>query len=221
LGEELPGVRNLNDILDQYTDHRTSRGEVFAILEKDDTFISYCQNFELAKEPSMSKTEAELKLEQTLEAQKAEFTALKAEKEALEKEKAELAQFKLEADKKAAADAIALQEQKLKTFVADLKGKKLLTPATEKIVEQLAGESAEFSFEDKKLTKEEMFEKLLTLTSEAAKVNFEESSLAEYAKAKDKGDENKKDEKAISEYMEKEKCSYQAAYKAVMKAKAK
>jgi hypothetical protein len=218
LGNEMPGVKNLNDILDQYSHLQT--GEVFAILEKQDTFKQYSRHFELSEEAGVSKSEIELKLEQELSQQKANFAALEQEKATLIKDKADFEAFKKELEAKDAKQALELQEQKVKAFVAELKGKKLTTPATETLITELMSNKAEFEIEKEKLTRESALEKLLTLTAEAAKVNFDESSLAEYAKKKDAGDPDGDDD-AIKEYMKKNECSYAKAYKEVMKAKKK
>lgn len=213
LGSELPGVMNLNDILGQYS--KMSDGEVFAILEKQDTFNSYSRKFELQQtEDQVSKTELELKLEKENAEQKAQFEALQAEKAELEKQAKEFQEFKAQAEADKVKAELEKKEANLKAFVADLKTKNLITKATEPMILDLLGDKKEFKLEEKPVTREELFEKVLTLTVEAAKVNFEESSLAEFKK----GDQSD-DEKAIQEYMDKNKCSYEVAYKACMKAK--
>ncbi len=216
LGNELPGVTNLNELLDQYSHLET--GEVFAILQKQDTFESHSQTFELenAEVLPMPKTENELKLEAEIAAQKESFSALQAEKAALETAKAELEQFKKDAAARETQLALEKADAQRAAFVADLKGKKLLTNATEKMVGQLLSDKSEFSIDEKPATKNELIEKVLTLTAEAAKVNFDESSLAEFAKKGDEDEADKQDKK-IKAYQEENKCSYQSAYKAVMK----
>lgn len=213
LGSELPGVMNLNDILGQYS--HLSTGEVFAILEKQDTFKQYSRTFELQQtEAQVSKTELELKLEKDLADKQAEFTALQAQNAELEEKKKEFEALQAQVESDKVAAAIAVKEANLKAFVADLKTKNLVTKATEAMILDLLGDKKEFKLDDKAVSREELFEKVLTLTAEAAKVNFDESSLAEFKKKGDKTD----DEKAIQEYMDKNKCSYHVAYKAVIKA---
>lgn len=216
LGSELPGVMNLNDILGQYS--KMSEGEVFAILEKQDTFKQYSRTFELQQtEAKVSKTELELKLEKENADQKAQFEALQTKNAELEKQATEFAEFKAQAEADKVKAELEAKEAKLKTFVADLKTKKLVTKATEPMILELLGDKKEFKMADKVVTREELFEQVLTLTAEAAKVNFDESSLSEFKK--EVGQDDSETEKAIQTYMKENKCEYVTAYKAVMKAK--
>ncbi len=218
LGNELPGVMNLNDLLGQYS--HLSTGEVFAILEKQDTFKQYSQTFELetTEDIPMPKSEVELKLEADLATKTEAFTALEAEKAELLKDRAELEQLKKDSAAREAKLALEAKEAQVKAYTAELKSKNLLTKATEPMVAELLSDKAEFAIGDKKFTKQELLEQVLTLTAAAGKVNFDESSLAvseEFAKG-DEAEADKKDKK-IKAFMEENKCSYQAAYKAVMK----
>lgn len=226
LGAENPGVMNLTDILGQF--EKWEQSEVFAILEKQDTFEQYPVNFELNEEDgampqTLEQLEADLAEQKRLnEEAKKNFELEQAKSKELaeksEKEIEDLRKFKADADAKAVQAELDAREAKRQAFMTKLEADKLVTPASKKLIEQLIGEKQEFALEEKACTREEIVEKILNLTVEAAKVNFDESSLAEFAKGKDDDDG---DEKAISEYMAKEKCSYQEAYKKVMKAKKK
>lgn len=218
LGNELPGVSNLNDILAQY--EHLATGEVFAILEKQDTFKQYSRTFELnqTEDVPMSKTESELKLEQELADSKKNFETQQTKLVELEKSQKEFEALKESVEKEKIEAAIALKAEKRKSFVADLKTKKLVTKATEPmILDLLDADKQEFEIDSKKLNREELLEKVLTLTAEAGKVNFEESSLAEFATKKGKDGADADDDEKIKEYMKKNECSYAVAYKAVMK----
>lgn len=218
LGAELPGVMNLNDILDQYS--HLSTGEVFAILEKQDTFNQYSRTFEMnhTEETQMSKTENELALEAQLAEQATKFSSLEAEKAALETEKVELMKFKADAEAATVKAELAQKEAELKQFVLELKSKKLVTVATEPMVQDLLSDKVEFTVGEEKLTKGQLIEKLLTLTQASGNINFDESLFAK--KDDGDGDDDAKDQKAVDKFMkDNPKCSAQEAYKAVMKSK--
>jgi hypothetical protein len=82
------------------------------------------------------------------------------------------------------------------------------------MVSELLSDKKEYSIKEKAMTKEEMITDLLTLSQEAAKVNFDESSRADFAKKGSKEDELAE---KISKYAKENKCSEAQAYKAVMK----
>lgn len=223
LGEELPGVMNLNDILDQYS--YLNDGEVFAILEKQDTFKQYSRTFELnhTEDDKMSKTENELALEKQLEEKTTLFSTLEAEKAALAEEKvkleaanAELIEFKATAEAEKAQLKLEAEEAKRKQIVTEFKAKKLVTAATEpmvvEFVDLLSGGKKEFSFDD--VIKK--FETLLIQTKEAGSINFDESL---FAKSKGGDQDGQDDDEKIQKYMKENKCSYAEAYKAFMKKK--
>ena len=222
LGAEKPGVMNLTDILGQFA--KWEEAEVFALLEKQDTFKQYSQNFELTEEDDPMPAEQLEQLTKELAEQKKNFELEQAKAAELEEsakakdlELADLKKFKSEAEANALKLELEAKEAKRSAFVAKLESDKLVTPATKELVGQLIGEKQAFSLEEgKEATREDVVEKLLKLTVEAAKVNFEESSLAEFAKGGDKEDEN---DKQIKKYMEENKCSYDVAYKSVMKKK--
>jgi hypothetical protein len=224
LGAEKPGVMDLNDILGQF--QAWEQAEVFAKLEKQDTFEQYQVNFELKQEDGTMPTVEEL--QKKLDDQKAEFEAkLKAEKEAndkkyeaekaKDKEIADLKEFKAKAEAEQIAAELKAKDAAREAFMTKLEGSKLVTPVTKKLIGQLINDKLEFSLkEGEKCTREEVVEKLLSLTVEAAKVNFDESSLADMNTDKSRNATKELDEK-INKYAKENKVSYASAYKAVMK----
>lgn len=217
LGAEQPGVMNLDEILGSYKFPDHAETELFAFMKKQDTFKEYSQTFELAtqEDPAMADDQKSLELAAQLDTQKKEFAAKQEENAALAKEVAELKQFKADADAAKLKAELEAQEAKRGAYIVGLESKKLLTPATKVLVEQLLSDKKEFTVGDKAATKEEVLESLLKLSKEAGKVNLDESSLAEFAKDKKSKDDDA--DKEIQDFMKKENCSYATAYKAVMK----
>jgi hypothetical protein len=226
LGAENPGVMNLDDILGCYTlANSESLGGVFKAIETQDNFKAYEMEFETNSEDDemaedIEKLKAELedqkknytKTQEDLDAKAKELADLKAtaqkEKEATE---AELKKYRLE---KETAEAEA-KASKVSEFVTGLETKKLVTPAMKEIITELLSDKKEYSVADKKLTKEQAIEQVLTLSKEAAKVNFDESSKATFGK---KADKDKEMNEKIEKYAAEHKCDYAQAYKAVLKA---
>ena len=220
LGADTPGVMNLKDILGMYK-------KVFAdntdLKIYKDNALTFKQGAKMEKTEEQIKLEYTLKLEQDakadLEAKYAEASKVGA---ALESENAELKAYKLEAEKKEAAQAIELEKVRIEKYVADLAAEKLCIPSMKPLLTQLIGaEKKEYSVtigkEEKKFkSKEEILKEALKLFSAAKDVNFEESSS-------DGEKDSKVDEKAIDEkvrkYMSEHKCTYAAALKIVLKDK--
>ena len=218
LGAENPGVMNLDDILGNYSFNMKLQD--IALFEKEDNYKTYSHDLNSKMEEKMAdeKSEKELALEQELDAQKkvyeqseADKKKLEEEKSAIEKENEELKKYKLEAEKREQEALAKVEEAKREQFVSELEGKKLVTPAMKGFVTALLADLKEYSINDKKLSRNEMIEEMLRLASEASKVNFEESTRADFNK--------EDDEEMIKKYMEDKKCSYVQAYKAVMKGK--
>ncbi len=226
LGAEQPGVMNLDDILGSYAFPDHADTELFAFIKKQDTFREYSHKFELEtqEDTSMADDNKAVELEKQLEAQKKEYATAQAaaveEKKALEGEVVELKKFKEEAEAARVKAEIEAKDAKLAKYVTELESKKLLTKATKPLVEQLLSDKKEYTVEGKAASKEELLEKVLVLTAQAGKVNFDESSLAQFAK-KDKGSKDDDMDKEIQAYAKANNCSYSAAYKAVMKKNAK
>jgi hypothetical protein len=224
LGAENPGVMNLDDILGMYAFKHDNQAGVFKAFESQDNFKTYEVSFEPQSEDEMSQEEIE-KVKSELEEQKKNYSTAQSE---IEKSKQEL-----ETQRKALEDAneklktFAIEKQKaeeearaakVSQFTTELESKKLSTPAMKDLVAEILSDKKEYTVADKKLTKEEALEQLLTLSKEAAKVNFEESSRSDFAKDKEK-DKTKALDEEISKYAAEHKCDYGQAYKAVMKSK--
>lgn len=220
LGAENPGVMNLDDILGNYSFNWGNSAKDIALFDKQDTFKTYSQELiKLEDKMADEKSEKEIALEAELDAAKKSYEKVEQEKKAeadakalLEKENEELKAYKMEAEK-AKQDALAeLEAAKKAQFIAELESKKLSTPAMKDLLEEILSEKKEFSIKEKPYTRQELVSELLTLAGEAAKINFEEKSRADYAK-----DGTKTQEEMIEKYMNENKCSYVQAYKAVMK----
>lgn len=216
LGADTPGVMNLNDILAMYknlenTYEKIGSGETLELKE-----------FNLEKGDTMSKTENEIKLELELQAIKEKAELLEAEKkdfalkqDADQKELEALKQFKADAEKK--EQELKLENEKIKTekFVSDLIANKLCTPAMKDLITELCGPDKKEYSKDK-LSKEDAIKEMLKLFRSSLDVNFDESSLDEVPEKKNFNMDEEMTKKA-KEYMEKNKCSYAQAAKAVLK----
>ena len=214
LGAETPGVLNLADILSNYSLlKKNNTSWVFDAIDKQDSFKAYAISFEHKMEDdNMSEELDQAKLE--IEAQKKSYATVEAAKTELEKtletERQELSKYREEA----AQAKLAEKAAKVSLFVSELEAKKLVTPSMKDLITELLSDKKEFTVKEKVMTKEEVLTQILTLSNEAAKVNFDESSRADFAKPMDK--EKEADEK-IQKYATDNKCSYAQAYKAVMK----
>lgn len=220
LGAETPGVMNLDDILSTYQNKNKS-DVVFNAFEKDDTFKTYEVNLLTSENEGDTMSEEIQSIKSDLEAAKTDLEASKKSYASLEAEKSDL-QKQLESDReelnklreanvKAIAEANAA---KISKFVSELETKKLVSPAMKDIVTELMSDKKEYSLSEKPVTKEEMIEQLLTLSKETAKVNFDESSKAEFSQ---KGDKIQDLDRKIEDYAKENKVDYGQAYKAVMK----
>ncbi len=218
LGAETPGVMNLDDILGQYSFQKR-----FAEIENlgNAEFYSFENQYILTGDgmPEAQKTDAELALEAATaaaETQKKEFELQLSAKDA---ELEALRQFKAEAEIAAQTAFAEAEAARKEAFCAKLEAKKIVTPGMKDMVLELLGESKqEYSIADKKMSREELLESLLSLSHEAGKVNFTESSTNDFAKD---GDLVKETEKEIQSYQDSHKCDYATAHKAVLRAKGK
>lgn len=214
LGAETPGVLNLKDILGQYALlNSNNEVRVFNADENNDSLKAYDINFEPIMEDKSMSQEVE-KVQEELEAQKKSYAEVQGQLEAKNKEieaaQVELAKFREQA-LKAEAEATAAKVAK---FVTEMEAKKLVTPSMKDLVTELLSDKKEYSLGEKTVTKEEAIEQILTLSQEAAKVNFTESSRADFGKKEDK---MKDLEGKVEKYMQEHKCSYGKAMKEVMR----
>lgn len=218
LGADTPGVMNLNDILALYknlenTYEKIGSGDAVDLKE-----------FNFDKGDTMSKTENEIKLELELQAEKEKAAALETEKKdftakqhADQKELEALKQFKADAEKK--EQELKIENEKIKTekFVSELVSEKLCTPAMKDMVTELLGPDKK-EYTANKLSKEDTLKEMLKLFKSSKDVNFDESSSKGDVEKKEFADEM---DKKIKEYMDKNKCSYSQAAKALWPEKKK
>lgn len=227
LGEDMPAVTTLDDILALYgTVAKADRVGAFANAGSAHTIKSITlDHSENSPEASMPKTEAEIKLEQENEALKqfksdaekrtADEAAAKA---ALEKENADLKQFKADADKRAAESEAAAADARLDASLIELQSSGLVSPAMKPFVRELLGaEKKEYAVGEKKLSRVDLVREVLKLHSAAEAVNFTEQTKREGEQLTKKSAEQDLDAK-VSKYAQEHKISYGAAYRAVSKA---
>jgi hypothetical protein len=222
LGAETPGVMNLSDILGMYANGQNKSLGVYEAMENDDNFKTCVLELEDQMEvPKMSEENTELQKEleakkqyvAEIEAEKAQVEAAKKELETqLEAQKGELNKYRLEAETALKAE----KEAKLAKFISELEAQNLSTPSMKGHLEFLLSDKKEYSVNEKTMTREETISEILKLSQEAAKVNFDQSSKADYAK---KGSEEEDKMKEIEKYAKDNKCDYATAYKAVMRGK--
>lgn len=222
LGAENPGVMNLADILGKYSFENKYCGGVFEAIEKQDSFKQYSITFESEDDnmEELEKVKAELETlkkdyaaKADVETQKAELEKSLEEKKAQsEKDQEELKAYRLQAETALKEAATA----KLEKFALELETQKLMSPSMKGLVTELMSDKKEYSVSDKKYSKEELVTEILKLSKENAKVNFDESSKAEFSKEDDK---IKLADDEIKKYQDEHKCTYGQAYKAVMKSK--
>lgn len=223
LGADTPGVMNLSDILAMYN-LKNSFEKIGTGSELELNLFDLPENNK--KEfTTMSKTDAELKLEQELAEQKQQ--AEKVETELKEfKQKDETSKAALEATlkeneelKKKYASAqenekkLAEEKELAETekFYTELVSDGLATPAMkEYIVEHCGPEKKEYTA--KKLSKKESLKEMLKLFKAGKDVNLDEGSSKGDAKKKDFSKEN--DDK-IKAYMKENGCTYGQAAKAL------
>ena len=223
LGGDMPAVNNLNDLLALYGLAKGDKIKSYARIE--DGFILKTYDIEQENEP-MAKTENEIKLElevaaqaQKLAEQEAAVKKFSASAADAEKELATLKQFKVDAEKNAAELAAKAAQAELDGAITKLEAAHKISPSMKEFVLALCGaEKKEYSIGKKNYSKIQLIDELLKLHTANGDVNFVENSTDVELKDKNKvvGREAELDAK-ISEYAKTHKCSYSAAYKAVMK----
>lgn len=222
LGEDMPAVGCLDDILSLYGLRKVDNPMLYAIKKSGSTLKEYEFNPSL-EVIGMTKSESEIKLEYELkevsEKLSARESSLKEHEETLsakEKELEDLKKFKAEADKKAFEAELKAKELALDASVDALEKEGLVTPSMKEFARALIGEEKkEYSIEGKNYSKEQMLKSLLKLHAEAESVNFIEQSQTQEQTQSDK----KIDvlDAKIKEYAEKNKVTYGAAYRVVTK----
>lgn len=229
LGADLPAVSTLADILAQYrgdgvVKHYDLHAGCFMIKsESRDTTTS-------PGEPKMAneKSEAELRLENELKAERDKAAAAEAKLKTYEqdigdrdKEIEDLRTFKKDADTRISAAEAKLQDAQVDREIAELQGEKLVSKAMRPLVHALlSADAKQYTLKvgdaDKTFSKAGLLKEILKLHAAAASVNFVESSEA--GKVAGDGDEKALDSE-IQQYAKEHDCSYAAAYRAVVKTK--
>jgi len=219
LGADTPAVMNLNDIIAYYKSLGENAPRIYNECIKDIELKIY------DRKESM-KTELEIKLEEEaaqakldLEAKEQELKKFSLDLEAKDKELEALKLFKIEAEKKEIELQAKAKLAKDEAFFTALVSEKLACPSMKENVLQLLGEEKkEYSVkkQDKEISvsKDELLKETLSLFKKAFSVNFEESS--EEGNKDAKNSESEKITK-INEYAEKNKVSFGAAAKAILK----
>jgi hypothetical protein len=209
LGADTPGVMNLNDILAMYKIY-SSNCEKISV---GDSFeINELKNYEMENK-KMEKTEIELKLEQELAEQKKQYELKVEETKKTDAELEDLRKFKLESEQNQLKLEKEKQELEVKNFVQELKAEKLCTPAMEEMVTEILGDEKK-EYTANKLNKKQVLKEVLKLFKVSKDVNFTENSSMGKNSNENQTDELDKQAKA---YMDKNKCTYAQALKAVMK----
>lgn len=243
LGADMPAVSNLKDILSLYRKHLNPESIKSYTTSKDALIIrrytharttdeSPEESTTTKKEPEHMKTEAELKLEYDLKAQKeksdaaeSELKKMREEKTAQEKELKEAREYRSEAQKKEEDLKKQLAEKQIETDLDKLSSQKLVTPAMKPYIKALLGdEKKEYSLTleggEKKLSKTQLItEALKLLSATKSTVNFKESSKDTHV---GEGPEGGRKSEAdihmeIEQYATQNKVSYRQAYVAVTK----
>jgi hypothetical protein len=216
LGAESPGVMNLSDILGNYSLLQNNSCRVFNNEDKTDSVKTYEADLEISLEDKTMSDENKKvdELEAEIAEQKKNYEAIEAAKSNLEKElekdRAELKKYQQEAE----AARQEAKAAKTAQFVSELEGKKLISTAMKDLVSEILSDKKEYTVKEKVISKEELLTEILTLSQEVAKVNFSESSRADFVKKEDK---EKDLQDKIEKYALDNKCSMAQAYKAVMK----
>jgi hypothetical protein len=231
LGQEMPAVTTLSDILGLYASvAKADRVGAFAQADSAHTLKDVTLENSEYQEAAMPKTEAEIKLEQENEAlkkfkadaDKRDADAAKAKAD-LEKENAELKQFKIDADKRAAEAERLASEARLDQAVTDLQAAGLCSPAMKPYVRELLGaEKKEYAFKaadgaEKKLDRVTLVKEILKLHSQVDAVNFSDKTKRE-AEIKNSADKQADLESKVEKYAAENKVNYRTAYTAVLKA---
>lgn len=215
LGADMPAVMNLSDIMAWYIQAGTQK-KSYANLENHPSLKTYDFSLDNQEAPTMDEKEIQkLKDEKAAAEREAqEFKAYKAkqeeERKALDSELAALRASKAKAELDAQVARIAETSEvspAMKPYIALLIG----ADKKEYSLKIGKGEKAE---EKKFADKGEILVEVLKLHAQALDVNFDEESV-DGEEIPQSGEADKAD-KAIREYMAKNKCSYSAAYKAVM-----
>lgn len=214
LGQDMPAVNNLREIMGLYTHDDMVLNKVYSEQEHYDKIEQYEYN----SGESMPK-ELEEKLNETTKLYNQEKTnslKLQEEKTELEKkysqseeEKQKLIKENQEKEQKLAEykqNEIKLENE---NYIKDLEKEGLTSPKLNEYVMNLISDKKEYSIGEKTLSKKDLVKETLKLAKEVYSVNLDENSeVGENGKTDD--------EKQIEKYMQENKCDYRTAYTAVL-----
>ena len=223
LGDQLPAVTSLDDILAWYgLDPADAR--IYSFDNKHKHEIDFSEGEPMTEEIKNEETKEEVVAENATPETVAEqakpedtkkYSDMEAQIKKLEETNAELKTKTEETDKLLSeheADKIKAENDK---FLGELENDKLITAASKVYVEQLLSEDKkEYEIAEKKLSKKEIIKEIFSLHKEASKVNFDENSEDVIPKVVDKDEV-----KEINEYAEKHDLSFRDAYVEVEKNK--
>lgn len=206
LGADTPGVMNLADIMAMYSKMVSDDIRVYNL-----TTAPFGGEI---KEISMGKTEAEIKLENEIEAVKKDFS--KSQEEGKAKD-AELIALRAEKElfvKKEIELQVAATKAQVEKFTTELVAGKLASVAMKPFVEALLdSEKKEYAFGEKSLSKQEVITEMLKLFKAHAEVNFVESSSVG---VDDKKNSDQETHEKVLAYAAEHKIAYGQAMKAII-----
>lgn len=206
LGAELPAVNNLSDMLALYGLDGELKN-VYTALENDAIVKRY-----FMPQDEEDTTHGGSTMSENIQNEKITELSTKVESfsktiENLTTENESLRTFKVDAEKR-------IQDSERERVLDAFETEKISSPSMREYIKVLLEEDRkEYTIEKKTLTKSEVIKALLALGKENAKVNFTEASK-DYKKEEDDGEDALG--KKIEKYMGDNKCSYKAAYKAIM-----
>jgi hypothetical protein len=226
LGEDMPAVTSLDDLLAMYSGvAKADRVGAFAQAGSALTLKDVTLENSDYQEARMEKTAEQIKLEQEneslkkfkAEAEKREADAVKSKADS-DAEIAELKKFKAEADARAAQAELSAAEARIDSAVTDLQASGLVSPAMKPFVRELLGaDKKEYSIGDKKLDRVALVKEVLKLHSQAEAVNFSESTK-QAAETQEKASAESAMDAKVNKYALDHKVTYGEAYRAVLKA---
>lgn len=225
LGADTPAVMTLSDILDRYkleaqkfaTD--SSSDKIDINIYSSDISID---NEEVQGYRVMSQDERE-KMQEMIDKMKSQIEDLKNRIDEMSKEKKtsdeSYSVYKKEAEEKIIRLEKEKEETEIEKFSLSLQNKNLISPSMQPYLKAIASKTdkQEFSIGSDKLSSYQVIEKLLTVAKEVFSINKEEKTQDVEPKVKDT---EKEIDKKIEEYMQENKVSYSAAYRAVVKSAA-
>lgn len=227
LGADVPAVRNLNDILNQYSqslksfqftnENDTIKSELFTIVNEE--------NPEVLHMPPDDQEDLKKQLAETKRQIDEMATTVQSFKKEREDREKEFSEYKKQSEKKILDLQARASESEIESFTLDLEKKDLIAPSMKPFVTALLKadgiSNAEFSIKDKddkekKIDAKTLITDLLGLAKQIFAINTEartqNGNPKEQADSKFEDEQNAMEEK-IQDYMAKNpKASYREAY---------